>query len=97
MKRLQNINKGVKYMLIASFTFAIMGAFAKLASESMSSLEVVFFRNIAGVVLIGLAVLKKPMQHQGGKPLLLFFRGFMGFVALLAFFTILHTSLWVML
>ncbi len=83
---IKNLNAGVKYMLIASFTFAIMGAFAKLASESMSSLEVVFFRNIAGVIIIGLAILKKPMTHEGGKPLLLFFRGFMGFVALLAFF-----------
>jgi len=73
-------------MLIASFTFAIMGAFAKLAAQHMSSLEVVFFRNIAGVILIGIAILKKPMTHQGGKPFLLFFRGFMGFVALLAFF-----------
>ncbi len=81
-------------MLIASFTFAIMGAFAKLASEHMSSLEVVFFRNIAGVFLVGIAVLKKPMQHKGGKPFLLFFRGFMGFVALLAFFyNIAHISL----
>ena len=81
-------------MLIASFTFAIMGAFAKLASEHMSSLEVVFFRNIAGVFLVGLAVLKKPMKHKGGKPFLLFFRGFMGFVALLAFFyNIAHISL----
>ena len=86
MKYIKNLNAGVKYMLIASFTFAIMGAFAKLASESMSSLEVVFFRNIAGVIIIGLAILKKPMTHKGGKPLLLFFRGFMGFVALLAFF-----------
>jgi drug/metabolite transporter (DMT)-like permease len=94
MKRLTNLNKGVQYMLIASFTFAIMGAFAKLASESMSSLEVVFFRNIAGVMLVGFAVLKKPMQQQGGKPFLLFFRGFMGFVALLAFFyNIAHISL----
>ncbi len=94
MKQLNNLNKGVKYMLIASFTFAIMGAFAKLASESMSSLEVVFFRNIAGVVIIGLAVMKKPMTHKGGKPFLLFFRGFMGFVALLAFFyNIAHISL----
>jgi len=94
MKHFTNLNKGVQYMLIASFTFAIMGAFAKLASEHMSSLEVVFFRNIAGVILIGIAVLKKPMQHQGGKPLLLFFRGFMGFVALLAFFyNIAHISL----
>lgn len=86
MNRIKNLNKGVQYMLIASFTFAIMGAFAKLASQSMSSLEVVFFRNLAGVILVGLAVLKKPMQHPGGRPLLLFFRGFMGFVALLAFF-----------
>jgi len=94
MNRIKNLNKGVKYMLIASFTFAIMGAFAKLASEHMSSLEVVFFRNIAGVFLVGLAVLKKPMKHRGGKPFLLFFRGFMGFVALLAFFyNIAHISL----
>ena len=86
MIRIKELNSGVKYMLIASFTFAIMGAFAKLASAHMSSLEVVFFRNIAGVVLIGIAVMKKPMRHVGGKPLLLFFRGFMGFTALLAFF-----------
>ena len=86
MIRIKELNSGVKYMLIASFTFAIMGAFAKLSSDSMSSLEVVFFRNIAGVVLIGIAVLKKPMTHVGGKPFLLFFRGFMGFSALLAFF-----------
>jgi drug/metabolite transporter (DMT)-like permease len=94
MMNFKNINKGVQYMLLASFTFAIMGAFAKLASESMSSLEVVFFRNIFGVLIIFIAVLKKPMQHVGGKPWLLFFRGFMGFVALLAFFyNIAHISL----
>ena len=94
MKHFLQLNKGVQYMLIASFTFAIMGAFAKLAAQHMSSLEVVFFRNIAGVVLIGIAILKKPMTHQGGKPFLLFFRGLMGFVALLAFFyNIAHISL----
>lgn len=86
MKKLLDINKGVLYMLIASFTFAIMGAFAKLASDHMSSLEVVFFRNIAGVILVGMAIYKKPLTSKGGKPLLLFFRGFMGFTALLAFF-----------
>ncbi len=86
MKRFKELNSGVKYMLMASFTFAIMGAFAKLASQSMPSLEVVFFRNVAGVILVGIAVLKTPMSHKGGKPFLLFFRGFMGFTALLAFF-----------
>jgi drug/metabolite transporter (DMT)-like permease len=80
------IDRGVLFMLIASFLFAIMGAFAKLASESLPSLEVVFFRNLFGVMIIGVAILKSPMNHIGGKPLLLFFRGFIGFLALLAFF-----------
>ncbi len=94
MKRLKKLDAGVKYMLIASFTFAIMGAFAKLSSQYMSSLEVVFFRNIAGVILIGIAVMRKPLVNKGGKPFLLFFRGFMGFIALLAFFyNIAHISL----
>ena len=94
MNKIKNINKGVQYMLIASFTFAIMGAFAKLASEHMSSLEVVFFRNLAGVILVGIAIWKRPLINKGGKPWLLFFRGFMGFIAVLAFFyNIAHISL----
>ena len=94
MKMIKELNNGVKYMLLASLMFAFMGAFAKLASQHMSSLEVVFFRNVAGVILIGIAVIKKPMRHVGGKPWLLFFRGFMGFTALLAFFyNIAHISL----
>ena len=76
MEKNNQINNGVKYMLIASFTFALMGAFAKLASESMSSLEVVFFRNIAGVILVGYAVYKTPLKQVGGKPFLLFFHQF---------------------
>lgn len=86
MNKIKNINKGVKYMLFASFTFAVMGAFAKLASQSMSSLEVVFFRNIFGVAILVYTIYKNPMKHTGGKPLLLLFRGSMGFVALLAYF-----------
>ncbi len=86
MNENNKINIGVKYMLIASISFAFMGAFAKLASQSISSLEVVFFRSIFGVVIIGYAIYKKPMIHSGGKPFLLLFRGSMGFIALLAYF-----------
>ena len=86
MQRLKNLNEGVKYMLLASLCFAFMGAFAKLASQTLPSLEVVFFRNIAGVILISLAIMKKPLNQKGGKPLLLLFRGTMGFLALLSFF-----------
>ncbi len=86
MKIIKELNSGVKYMLMASFSFAIMGAFVKLASQHMSSLEVVFFRNLFGVAIIGYGVYKKPMTHIGGKPFLLLFRGLMGFSALLAYF-----------
>lgn len=86
MKQIKELSNGVKYMLYASFLFAIMGAFAKLASEHMSSLEVVFFRNLFGVVLIGYTVYKTHVKSVGGRPFLLFFRGFMGFVSLLAYF-----------
>ncbi len=73
-------------MLFASLMFAMMGVFAKLLSRTMPSLEVVFFRNVFGVFLVAATLVKKPMTHPGGKPWLLFFRGLMGFLALLAFF-----------
>lgn len=83
---IKKLNDGVKYMLFASFLFAIMGAFAKLSSEYMSSLEVVFFRNIFGVIIIGYTIYKTGLKSKGGKPVLLFLRGLMGFLALLAYF-----------
>jgi len=82
----KNIDKGILYMLLASFLFAFMGAFAKELSSHMSSLEVVFFRNIFGVLLLGATLFGRPMNHKGGKPFLLLFRGLIGFVAVLAFF-----------
>ena len=94
LKKISLMDKGILYMLFASFLFAIMGGFAKELSASMSSLEVVFFRNVFGVFLIGFMVFKNPIKQKGGKPFLLFFRGFMGFIALLAFFyNIAHISL----
>ncbi len=91
---IRGVNIGVWYMLFASFCFAIMGAMAKELSLYMDSLEVIFFRNIIGVVLIGVTFLKMPVNQVGGKPFLLLFRGLMGFMALIAFFyNIAHISL----
>ncbi|WOE71183.1 DMT family transporter [Hydrogenimonas thermophila] len=73
-------------MLFASLMFALMGAFAKMLSSHLPSIEVVFFRNVFGFFLVAATILKKPMTHTGGKPFLLLFRGLMGFLALLAFF-----------
>ncbi len=94
IEKISSMDRGVLYMLFASFLFAVMGAFAKELSQSMSSLEVVFFRNVFGVAIIGVTVIKSPLVQKGGKPFLLFFRGLMGFLALLAFFyNIAHISL----
>lgn len=91
---IKSINIGVWYMFFASFCFALMGACAKELSVHMDSLEVVFFRNIIGVILVGISFLKMPVKQVGGKPFLLFFRGLMGFLALIAFFyNIGHISL----
>jgi drug/metabolite transporter (DMT)-like permease len=88
------MNLGVKYMLFSSFCFAVMGAFAKELSRDMPPLEVVFFRNVIGVVLLGVTFFKVGISQKGGKPFLLFFRGLMGFLALVAFFyNIAHISL----
>ena len=81
-----DLNKAIKYMLAAGLLFAITGSFAKILSEHMSSLEVAFFRNVIGLVIIAYSVYKTPLVQSGGKPALLFFRGFVGFIALLMYF-----------
>ncbi|NPA82443.1 MAG: DMT family transporter [Epsilonproteobacteria bacterium] len=73
-------------MFLSSLIGALNGAIAKLLSQDISSLEIVFFRNLFGVFFI-LATLKHtPSTHKGGKPWLLVWRGIFGFSALLLFF-----------
>ncbi len=81
-----DLKLAIKYMLFSSFLFAFTGAFAKILSAYMSSVEVVFFRNITGVIIILFAIYKSPLKQKGGRPLLLFMRGFIGFSALLMYF-----------
>lgn len=76
-------------MLLASLSFALMGGFAKVVSQVLPPVEVTFFRNIFGVILVGIAIYRVPLRQTGGKPLLLLFRGSMGFAALLAYFYIM--------
>ena len=82
----QNLSQAIRYMLLASFLFAFTGAFAKLLSAYVSSVEVVFFRNVFGVAIILFAIYKKPLVQKGGKFWLLVFRGLIGFLALLMYF-----------
>jgi len=83
------MDRGILFMLLASLSFAIMGGFAKVVSQTLPPVEVTFFRNIFGVAIVGFAIWKSPLRQAGGKPFLLLFRGSMGFAALLSYFYIM--------
>ncbi|WP_060826923.1 DMT family transporter [Sulfurospirillum cavolei] len=80
------MNRGVLFMLVSSFSFAIDGAFAKVLSQDFDSIEVVFFRNGLTMCLMAATFLRKPLKQVGGKPWLLLFRALIGFFSMLVFF-----------
>ncbi|WP_086268103.1 DMT family transporter [Campylobacter devanensis] len=85
---------GIYYMLIASLLFAGIGALSKILSSELSSIEIVFFRNIIGLGLIIWMIYKRPLHQAGGKFWLLAFRGIIGTIGLYAFFyNIAHIDL----
>jgi len=88
-EKIKNMDRGILFMLLASLSFAMMGGFAKVLTDTMPPVEITFFRNIAGVILVGVTLWKIPLNQIGGKPFLLLFRGTMGFLALLAYFYIM--------
>jgi drug/metabolite transporter (DMT)-like permease len=81
-------------MSLSSLFFAIMGITIKQLSNDIGSVEIVFFRNIFGVIFILASFYHIKDSSIGGKKFVLFFRGFIGFIALLMFFyNIVHLSL----
>ncbi|TKX31319.1 DMT family transporter [Campylobacter estrildidarum] len=79
-------NLGIYFMLLACLDFTLMGACAKILSQEISSIEIMFFRNIIGVVFI-LWLLKHSKVHKdGGHFWLLAFRGIVGTLSLYMFF-----------
>lgn len=73
-------------MIFASFVFASMGAFVKVASKDLNSVQIVLFRNVIGIVFIMSTLLRKPLNNKGGRFGLLMFRGITGTLALYALF-----------
>jgi drug/metabolite transporter (DMT)-like permease len=79
--------KAIYHMILASFCFAFTGAVAKYLGTEFSAIQLVFFRNVIGLLPILYFFYKEPFQSKlGGKPGLLFFRGFIGTLALYFFF-----------
>ena len=73
-------------MLLGALISALNGALTKILSEDMSALEIVFFRNLIGVVIILYALKHTAPKLKGGKLHLLITRGVFGFLAMILFF-----------
>lgn len=94
MKNKRDEKIGLYYMVFSSFCVAIATAIAKVLSHTLSPMELVFFRNIFGVLYILFLISRKPLINIGGKPFLLLFRGFLGALAILSsFYIVIHIGL----
>lgn len=83
---LSKIDKGILYMLLGALISALNGAIAKILTEDLTALELVFFRNLIGVAIILYALRHTPPTLSGGKLHLLITRGVFGFTAMILFF-----------
>lgn len=73
-------------MLLGALISAMTGALTKLLAEDMSALEIVFFRNIIGAVIILYALKHTAPTLSGGKTYMLISRGIFGFLAMIFYF-----------
>lgn len=81
-------------MLLAALGFSLMGGAAKALKESFTAGQLVFYRNVIGLLFLLPGLFIRPPVQQGGKPLRLAFRGLMGTLALYTLlYCILHIPL----
>lgn len=91
ISKLKLIDKGILFMLLSAMIAALSGAVAKVLSETMNPIEIVFYRNLLGVMIILYSFKRVSVSINTSKLHLLFLRGFFGTVAMLLFFYTIAT------
>ena len=84
-------SKGVLYMILSTFLFAMMNVLVKLVSN-IPAVEIVFFRSVVSLV-ISVGLLRAsgvPLFGKSSNRLLLVLRGLSGAVALVLYFFLLQ-------
>lgn len=79
-------HKGVQWMLIATFFFALMGTFVKLGGENFSSTELVFYRSSISLIFIIAMMQWNKVSFASNYLKLHLTRSIIGFISLLFFF-----------
>jgi drug/metabolite transporter (DMT)-like permease len=91
LSKLEFIDKGVLFMLLSALVATLSGATAKVLSQTMDPIEIVFYRNFLGVIIILYSFKKIPVSINTSKLHLLFLRGILGTIAMLLFFYTIAT------
>lgn len=78
-------------MLGAAFFFSLTSAISKWLGKEFSTVELVFFRNVVGVVFVLSSIRNRPLKQDGGKLGLLIFRGVVGTLSLYLLFYAIQT------
>ena len=91
MSKIKSIDTGVLFMLASAVLGALNGAVAKFLSQSMDPLEIVFYRNLIGVIIILITLKKFAVSFDTSKVHLLFLRGLFGATAMALFFYTIAT------
>jgi drug/metabolite transporter (DMT)-like permease len=87
----QPSRKGIYLMLGAAFFFSLTSAISKWLGKEYHIVELVFFRNIVGVVFVAGSLWRRPAKQHGGKMGLLIFRGIVGTLSLYMLFYAIQT------
>lgn len=88
------VRLGAGWMVVAALLFALMGVFVKLGSATLSSVELVFWRSLFGVVLIGVPALARRQRFATPNWPVHLRRGVVAYCSLLGYFyAIVHLPL----
>jgi drug/metabolite transporter (DMT)-like permease len=81
-------------MLLAALGFSIMGGAAKALKDGFNTGQLVFWRNIVGLIVLIISFIQHAPVNAGSRPAHLLFRGLMGTTALYTLlYCILHLPL----
>lgn len=83
------LSRGVLYMLLATFIFAVMNVLVKYV-DNIPAIEIILFRSIVSFIMSGFTLGLKKINPLGKNRKVLFLRGLAGALALMMFFTTLQ-------
>ncbi len=84
-----NLSQGVRYMLLASFTFTLMKVCVKYIPH-IPAIEIILFRSVISLAISAFFLARQKVSVWGNNKVLLSLRGITGAIALITYFSLLQ-------